>query len=269
MAPAQGTICHGSSDLRPEPTPCHGRHNHVKPMTRSDLDMIAIDLDGTLVDTIGDIHAAVVRMQDELGMPPSTDAEVRDWIGNGMENLVHRALTGSMDGEAPAPLFERALPRFIAASDALNGTTATLYPGVEAALDALAASGVPLVCVTNKSGRFSRPLLASLGIADRFVHHIAGDDVPAKKPDPAALLEAARRCAASPARSLMVGDSVSDIRAARTAGLAVIAVSYGYNHGQSVRGLRGSLRPDAVIDRFGDLPATIRALGAGGHDAAV
>ena len=136
-------------------------------------------------------------------------------------------------------------------------STARLFPGVRDCLDWLATQGVPLVCVTNKAGRFSRPLLDTLGIAGYFAEHIAGDDVPSKKPDPAPLLEAARRCGVTASRCLMIGDSISDIRAARSAGFGVICVSHGYNHGQPVQELIGDERPDAVIDRFDELPGML------------
>lgn len=223
-------------------------------------DMVAIDLDGTLVDTVGDLHAAVARMQTALDYPVSTVESVRDWVGNGIERLVHRALTGTMEDNAHDDLFAIAMPLFKSAYDDTNGTAAVLYPDVEKGLEWLAAKHVPLVCITNKAGRFSRPLLDTLGIGGHFVHHIAGDDVAAKKPDPAALLEGARRCDVKPDRCLLIGDSVSDIRAARAAGFAAISVSYGYNHGVSVRDLDGELEPDAVIDSFSELDSVIARL---------
>lgn len=230
--------------------------------TPSPFALIAIDLDGTLVDTVGDLHAAVVRMQDAMGREHASIEAVRDWVGNGIERLVHRALTGSMQEDAAPALFEEAMPRFMAAYDETNGTASPLYPGVVPGLEWLVTLDVPLVCVTNKAGRFSRPLLDALGLTARFTDHIAGDDVPAKKPDPAALLEAARRAGAEPSRCLLIGDSVSDIRAARAAGFAVVAVSYGYNHGRPIGELDGELRPDAVIDSFAELPEVFARLAA-------
>ena len=218
------------------------------------FDLVAIDLDGTLADTVADLHAATVRMQEGLGLERAPLEAVRGWVGNGVERLVHRALTGAMERDAPPDLFAAALPRFLVAYEACNGTAATLYPGVERGLERLAALGTPLACVTNKAGRFSRPLLEALGIAGRFAYHVAGDDVPAKKPDPAALHEAARLAGVAPSSSVLVGDSVSDIRAARAASFGIVAVSYGYNHGRPVRRLRGAERPDAVVDSLEELP---------------
>ena len=224
------------------------------------LELIAIDLDGTLVDSVGDLHSAVVRMQGDMGLEPATIAAVRHWVGNGIERLVHRALTGSMESDATPEVFERAIDRFRIAYDQTNGTVSTLYPGVLQGLDWLTTLHVPMVCITNKAGQYSRPLLEALDIARYFHHHLAGDEVAAKKPDPAALLEAMRLCNANASNSVMIGDSLSDIRAARAAGFTMISVSYGYNHGISVRELTGNDQSDAVIDSFSELPACLPKL---------
>lgn len=224
------------------------------------FDVIAIDLDGTLVDSAGDLHAAINAMQKALDRPLSSETHVRNWVGNGIERLVHRALTNSMSTDASTQLFARALPLFEQYYDSTNGQYATLYPGVEAGLDWLAGTGTPLCIVTNKARRFTMPLLQSLNLLHRFKHCIAGDDVAVKKPDPAALFEVARLCGVSTQNALLIGDSISDIKAARAAGFSSIAVSYGYNHGQSVRELSNELKPDVVIDSFIELPAVIPEL---------
>lgn len=224
------------------------------------FEMIAIDLDGTLVDSVGDLHAAVAGMQTDLGLPTASLEDVRHWVGNGIERLVHRAITRSMNDDAASETFDLALSTFLSAYERTNGTESMLYPGVQSGLNWLSTLDVPLVCVTNKAGRFSRPLLKALGIQDYFAHHIAGDDVQDKKPHPAALLEAARLCSASPSQCLMLGDSISDIRAGHAAKFAVIAVSYGYNHGQTIAELKGEDQPDAVIDSFDELSAAFHRL---------
>lgn len=224
---------------------------------------MAIDLDGTLVDSVADLHAAVVQMQRSLSLDAASPESVRHWVGNGIERLVHRALTGTMDEDAPAATFDAALDGFERAYARLNGRHSTLYPGVIEGLDWLGTLDVPLVCVTNKARRFSMPLLDALGIAGRFADHVAGDDVSRKKPDPAALLLAAERVGARPARAVLIGDSISDTGAARAAGFASIGVSYGYNHGRTMRELEDALRPDAVIDSFSELPAAFGRLAVG------
>ena len=219
--------------------------------------LIAIDLDGTLVDSIADLHAAVVCMQEELCREPASIDSVRNWVGNGIERLVHRALTGSMQVDASPELFSRSIALFSQAYSSLNGTHSSLYPGVLQGLDWLAAQDATLVCVTNKAGQYSRPLLEALGIAGYFEHHIAGDDVSEKKPDPAALLKALKLCNAHASNAVMIGDSLHDIRAARAAAFAMIGVSYGYNHGKPISSLSGQDRPDAIIDSFSELPDCI------------
>jgi len=224
------------------------------------FDLIAIDLDGTLVDSVGDLHEAVVRMQRAMQMEHASIEQVRSWVGNGIERLVHRALSNSMHGDAPDELHQQGLAHFVTAYEGVNGSCSCLYPGVRDGLDWLASLNTPLVVVTNKAGQFARPLLGSLGIGHYFEHQICGDDVDVKKPDPAALFLAARRCVAVPRRSVMIGDSISDIKAANAAGFAMIAVSYGYNHGYSIRDVGAADHSDAVIDSFDELPAVFERL---------
>jgi phosphoglycolate phosphatase len=111
-------------------------------------------------------------------------------------------------------------------------------------LACLEAAGLPLGCVTNKAAQFTEPLLRDLGIRDAFGLVVSGDSLPRKKPDPLPLLHAAAHFGVAPEAALMVGDSVSDVRAARAAGFTIVCMSYGYNHGQDIR----SAEPDAVVD---------------------
>jgi phosphoglycolate phosphatase len=121
-----------------------------------------------------------------------------------------------------------------------------LYPGVREGLDMLKAAGYPLGCVTNKVAKFTEPLLRDLGVFDDFSIVISGDTLPSKKPDPEPLLHAAGFFGVDPQFSLMIGDSVSDVRAARAAGFQIVCMSYGYNHGMDIR----DAQPDAVIDNL-------------------
>lgn len=147
---------------------------------------------------------------------------------------------------------------FTSAYQQINGTLSALYPGVIDGLEYLRTLNIPMVVITNKASRFSTPLLKALDIASYFEHHIAGDDLPQKKPHPAPLLHAAKLCAATPARCLLIGDSISDIKAARSAAFTMICVSYGYNHGQNVRELSAMLKPDSIIDSFTELANCLR-----------
>jgi len=204
---------------------------------------VMIDLDGTLADTIPDLAAAANLMLRELGRPVLEVERIRDFVGKGIPKLVERALAGSVEGAAPADLMARALPVFERCYAEVNGRHSVLYPGVNEGLQALRAMQLPLACVTNKSGRFTIPLLEQLGIARYFEQVIAGDALPQKKPDPAQLLHACRAFGIAPREMLMIGDSVNDAQAARAAGCPVFCVTYGYNEGHDVR----ALDVDAIV----------------------
>ncbi|MEW8015538.1 MAG: phosphoglycolate phosphatase [Candidatus Sedimenticola endophacoides] len=211
--------------------------------------LILIDLDGTLVDSVPDLAFCVDRMMERLGRPAHGEARVRDWVGNGVERLTRRALIGQLDGEPPDQEFAQAYPIFLELYDRHNGENSRLYPGVREGLDYLKGTGIHLGCVTNKAAQFTIPLLKALGIHDEFELIISGDTLPKKKPDPLPLLHAARHFDIAPAEALMLGDSVSDTKAARAAGFGIVCVSYGYNHGRDIR----EANPDHVIDSFVEL----------------
>jgi phosphoglycolate phosphatase len=208
--------------------------------------MVLIDLDGTLVDSVPDLAWCVDAMMRELGLPERGEPAVRKWVGNGVERLVQRALINAVDGEADEAEFQRALPVFMRLYRENTSGRSLLYPGVREGLDYLKRSGVRMGCVTNKAEQFTMPLLRDMAILDYFELVVSGDTLPLKKPDPAPLLYAAEHLGVTPAESLMVGDSRSDVKAARAAGFAIVCVSYGYNHGEDIR----NHGPDAVIDRL-------------------
>jgi phosphoglycolate phosphatase len=208
--------------------------------------MVLIDLDGTLVDSVPDLAWCVDAMMRELGLPQRGEPAVRKWVGNGVERLVQRALINAVDGEADEAEFQRALPVFMRLYRENTSGRSLLYPGVREGLDYLKRSGVRMGCVTNKAEQFTMPLLRDMAILDYFELVVSGDTLPLKKPDPAPLLYAAEHLDVTPAESLMVGDSRSDVKAARAAGFAIVCVSYGYNHGEDIR----NHGPDAVIDRL-------------------
>ena len=211
--------------------------------------MILIDLDGTLVDSVPDLAYCVDAMLQALGRPPHGEAKVRDWVGNGVERLVRRALTGTLDGEPEEAAFQQAYPLFLDLYAENTSQRSRLYPGVREGLDYLTSAGYALGCVTNKAARFSEPLLRDLGVYEAFGILISGDTLDRKKPDPLPLRHAAEHFGVQPGDALMVGDSVSDVKAARAAGFQVVCVSYGYNHGRDIR----EAAPDAVIDSLAEL----------------
>lgn len=204
---------------------------------------VMIDLDGTLLDTIPDLAAAANNMLIEMGRAPLPESTIRNFVGKGIANLIDRTLTNSMDGKSDPAAFERAVPIYERCYRAANGKHTTMYPGVREALDRLRELGYPMICVTNKSERFTLPLLDHVGIATYFKGVVAGDTLPQKKPDPAPLLHACKLLDVAPQDMLMIGDSLNDAQAARAAGCPVFCVTYGYNEGHDVR----SLDVDAIV----------------------
>ncbi|WP_456379649.1 phosphoglycolate phosphatase [Thiolapillus sp.] len=211
--------------------------------------MILIDVDGTLVDSVPDLAWCVDEMMKALGREPWGEERVRDWVGNGVERLVRRALVGQLDGEPDDGEFDKAYPVFLDLYAENTSKRSTLYPGVQEGLDYLQGAGYSLGCVTNKAEQFTLPLLQDLGIYNYFGIVVAGDTLPVKKPDPTPLLYAAEFFGVTPEQSLMVGDSKSDVTAARAAGFRIICMSYGYNHGEDIR----IYEPDTVIDSMAEL----------------
>ncbi len=204
---------------------------------------VMIDLDGTLLDTIPDLAAAANGMLAGLNMPALPESSIRNYVGKGIANLIERTLTDSMDGKPDPALFERAVPLYERAYREVNGQHTTMYAGVQEGLDLLRAEGYPLACVTNKSERFTLPLLDYVKLSSYFVSVVAGDTLPQRKPDPAPLLHACRQMGVAPHEMLMIGDSLNDTQAARAAGCPVFCVTYGYNEGHDVQ----SLDVDAVV----------------------
>ena len=212
-------------------------------------EMVLIDVDGTLVDSVPDLAYCVDAMMRELGMPERGEQRVRHWVGNGVERLVKRSLINRLEGEPDEALYARALPVFEAFYRENTSKRSRLYPGVQEALDFLQTTGVRIGCVTNKASQFTLPLLQDLGVSDYFEIIICGDMVERKKPDPMPLLQAAEQLETEPRASMMLGDSMSDVKAARAAGFQIVCMSYGYNHGEDIR----EYNPDAVVDSMAEI----------------
>jgi phosphoglycolate phosphatase len=207
-------------------------------------EMVLIDVDGTLVDSVPDLAFCVDEMLKQLGMPTRGEQRVRHWVGNGVERLVKRGLINQLDGEPDEALYAKALPIFRELYAENTSRRSCLYDGVKEALDFLSTTGVKIGCVTNKASEFTLPILRDLGISSYFETVLCGDMVERKKPDPLPLLQSAETLGVSPQASLMIGDSMSDVKAARAAGFGIVCMSYGYNHGEDIR----DYDPDAVID---------------------
>ena len=219
-------------------------------MALTQPEMIMIVVDGTLVDSVPDLAFCVDEMMQQLGMPVHGEAKVREWVGNGVERLTRRALIGQLDGEPDDALFEKAYPIFLELYTENTCKRSCLYPGVREGMDYLKKAGFKLGCVTNKAEAFTKPLLQELGLIDDFEIIISGDTLERKKPDPLPLLHGADFFGVKPENALMLGDSMSDVKAARAAGFQIVCMSYGYNHGIDIR----DSNPDAVIDSMAELP---------------
>jgi len=206
--------------------------------------MVMIDLDGTLIHTAPDLAACANRMLADLGRAPAQEETVMTWIGNGVPRLVKRALTGDMWAEPEAALFEQALAIYQQHYLAHVSDRSRPFPGVVAGLARLKARGFHLACITNKAEAFTLPLLRNLDLYRFFELVLSGDSLPKQKPDPLPLLHACKHFGITPDHGMLVGDSSNDVEAARAAGMPVICVTYGYNHGHDIR----ESHPDAVVD---------------------
>ena len=198
-----------------------------------EVDAILLDLDGTLVNTLGDFAQALNRMLADLALPAIDAPVIEHMVGKGTEHLL-RSVLAHVGVPDVAARYQDAWRRYEHHYLQLNGQYAQVYPGVPAGLQALAAAGLPLVCLTNKPLAFARPLLQAKGLEKFFQQVYGGDSFARKKPDPLPLLEACKALGTAPQRTLMVGDSSNDAQAAHAAGCPVVLMTYGYNHGQPV-----------------------------------
>lgn len=219
------------------------------------LSAVLFDLDGTLLDTAADIALALNRAISKQGCRELTEDEVRRMIGRGSPILIERALASqgrTVDGAAQAALLERFF-HYYGELEVSNEDRAQPYTGVLESLQTVHESALRTAVVTNKHHRFAAALLERLGLA-RWVDVVVGGDTCARrKPDPQPLLFACELLRVPASESLMVGDSVNDVRAARAAGIPIVCVSYGYNEGRAPQ----TLECDVLIDSLTELPALL------------
>lgn len=211
-----------------------------------DIRAAIVDLDGTLVDTLGDFAAALEGMLAALGLPGVTRDFVEHSIGKGSEHLIRRTLA---QVGADAALYDAAWDRYQQQYRQINGRHSALYPGAADGLLRLRARGWRLACLTNKPVVFARDLLAAKGIAGHFEHVFGGDSYARRKPDPLPVRATCAALGTPPAATLVIGDSANDALAARAAGCPVVLVTYGYNHGEPVR----EVDADGFVDRLDEL----------------
>ena len=211
-------------------------------MNTLQLQAVMIDLDGTMVDTLGDFEVALNRALTDLKVPTASRALIERSIGKGSEHLIRTVLGHQLaqpgmpvDAREVEALFTPVWTRYEHHYLAINGEFSQVFPGVMEGLELLKATGLPLACLTNKPLSFTRPLLAQKGLTPYFAHVFGGDSFERKKPDPLPLLKTCEALQSSPARTLMVGDSSNDAQAANAAGCPVVLMTYGYNHGEPIR----------------------------------
>jgi phosphoglycolate phosphatase len=212
--------------------------------------LVMFDLDGTLIDSVPDLAAAVDNMLLKLGRPPAGIESVREWVGNGVQVLVRRALANNLDHQGVDEVEAEQAQEFFMAAYEDGQELTVVYPGVRDTLKWLHKQGVEMALITNKPERFVAPLLDEMKIGRYFRWIIGGDTLPQKKPDPAALFFVMKMANVPASQSLFVGDSRSDVLAAKAAGVKCVALSYGYNHGRPI----AEESPALVID---DLRALI------------
>lgn len=215
---------------------------------RFQVKLVMFDLDGTLLDTAPQIAEAANRMLVALGKPMLPQAQIATYIGEGVQNLIKRCLTGSVHTEPAAEEFSRAQPLYHGFYEA-NAIESQAFAGVLPALQQLKKLGYHLACVTNKPEKFTLPLLQEAGLADFFEVIISGDSLPKKKPDPLPLLHICQKLGVLPAEAVLVGDSETDIQAAHAAGCFVVTVPYGYNQGRAI----DAAMVDATIQQLTDV----------------
>lgn len=224
-----------------------------------------VDLDGTMVDTLGDFEVALNRTLADLDLPPVTPALVEHTVGKGSEHLIRSVLAHQLAlpeiaglanvcaSRSVDTLYEPAWQRYQHHYQQVNGQHSDVYPGVADGLLALRDAGLQLACLTNKPLAFARNLLATKGLAGHFSQVFGGDSFERKKPDPLPLIKTCEALGTAPQATLMVGDSSNDAQAGHAAGCGVVLVTYGYNHGQPIRQTPAL----AWVDALTDIPAAL------------
>ncbi len=227
------------------------------------IQAVIVDLDGTMVDTLGDFEVALNRMLADFDMPPVDRLFIEATVGKGSEHLILSTLDFVRNQVSPLIKSAQNATNSIAYKNAwqsyqchylaCNGQASKVYPGVMEGLAALHARGLKMACLTNKPLAFAKPLLNSKGLDGFFSQVFGGDSFERKKPDPLPLIKTCEALGVSPAHTLMIGDSSNDALAARAAGCPVVLMTYGYNHGLDIRATAAL----AYLDHLSKLPALL------------
>jgi phosphoglycolate phosphatase len=220
------------------------------------LSAVLFDLDGTLLDTVADIALALNRTLVEYACKALAEDDVRRMIGRGSPILIERAVASqgrAIDAATQAAMLERFFHHYGELEES-NEDRAQPYSGAAESLLAVHDAGLRTAVVTNKQYRFADALLKRVGLIDWVDVVVGGDTCARRKPDPQPLLFACESLQVPPSDSLMVGDSVNDVQAARSAGIPVVCVSYGYNEGRPPH----TLICDSLLDSLAELPGLLQ-----------
>ncbi len=219
---------------------------------------ILFDLDGTLVDSVGDIAYAANEMLSQLGMPHCPDADIRHYVGNGVRLLVDRALVRDIAGGASDKQIDAAIEIFRGIYSRSCVARTTLMPHARKTLESLAAEGVILSVVTNKPEGPTRQILDHFQLSPIIASIVGGDTLAVRKPDPAVVRESLLRAGLDhTAGAWFVGDSHTDVLTAKSAGMPSIIVRGGYNHGAPLEEMDPP--PGVIIDHLAEVFAMYRA----------
>ena len=199
-----------------------------------------------MIDSVPDIHLALNRMKADFLLPDMDVDQVRRYVGRGSENLVRSALSDDVDPEGVQQMLPRAMSSFYRHYRETNGRYGSIYPGVTEGLNTMHQAGLRLACVTNKPSVFTEPLLAMTGLYRFFDLIYSADSLPRRKPDPFPMQMVCDVFGIRTSQSVVIGDSVNDAQAARSAGCSLFIVPYGYNHGQPVE----DIDSDAIVSGF-------------------
>lgn len=221
------------------------------------INALAFDLDGTLIDSLPDLAASANHVRSHYGLSPLPQSTIETYIGDGVQELIHRTLTGRRDGRDPERIDDAlALHRDYYGSHLTVHTRP--YPAVPETLRALHQQGIPMALVTNKPEKHARTILETLSLSPYFTAIFGGDSCSARKPSPVPVLAAAQALGAPPENLLMVGDSPNDILAGKAAGCQTLLVTYGYTDIPALLA-DPATQPDCQIDAFAELPALLLA----------
>ncbi len=214
---------------------------------------IAIDLDGTLLDTIPDLCVAVNLVLADLELAPLHIALVKTFVGKGLGEHMRKSLRTAMGREPDDAEKAHAMDLYRAHYAVHIADSTTIYPGVVDGLDAFKLRGLPMSVVTNKWTTNTETLLAHFKLNAYFDHIVCGDTLTSNKPDPGMMFYSAGRFGVHPREMLMIGDSGNDSRSAKAAGSPVVLMTYGYSEGENV----ADLRANAIVSTFTAIPALL------------